>query len=99
MSMPPTGPSGHVEDFLVESAGWGVRYLVIDTANWWVGQHVLISPHAVREVDWPGHRIWLDIARDQVKSSPSWNPADTINGEFESRLHSHYNWPGYGWQR
>lgn len=88
------GTIGHVENFLVEGAGWGVRYLVIDTANWWVGQHVLISPYAVREVEWSDHRIRLDIARDQVKSSPSWNPADKINGEFERRLHTHYNRPG-----
>ena len=91
------GNIGHVEDFLVESESWGVRYLIVDTSNWWVGQHVLISPYAVKEVDWLDHHIRLDVSRDKVKSSPSWNPADTINGQFERRLHSHYDWPGYGW--
>jgi hypothetical protein len=91
------GTIGHVENFLVDSETWGVRYLVVDTSNWWVGQHVLISPHAVKDVDWSGHRIGLDIARDKVRTSPSWNPADTINGEFAKRLHSHYDWPAYGW--
>jgi len=91
------GNIGHVEDFLVESESWGVRYLIVDTSNWWVGQHVLISPYAVKEVDWSDHHIRLDVSRDKVKSSPSWNPADTINGQFERRLHSHYDWPGYGW--
>lgn len=91
------GNIGHVEDFLVESESWAVRYLIVNTSNWWVGQHVLISPYAVKEVDWSDHRIGLDIARDKVRSSPSWNPADTINSEFERRLHSHYDWPGHGW--
>jgi len=90
------GNIGHVEDFLVESGSWGVRYLVVDTSNWWVGQHVLISPYAVKAVDWSDHHIKLDIARDKVRASPSWNPADTINGEFEKRLHSHYDWPASG---
>ncbi len=90
------GNIGHVQDFLVESESWGVRYLVIGTSNWWIGQHVLISPYAVREVDWSDHHIKLDVARDKVKSSPSWNPADTMNGDFEKRLQSHHNWPGYG---
>lgn len=87
------GNIGHVEDFLVESESWGVRYLVVDTSNWWVGQHVLISPYAVKEVDWSDHHIELDIARDKVRSSPSWNPANTITGEFKRRLHRHYDWP------
>jgi hypothetical protein len=91
------GSIGHVENFLVDSVSWGVRYLIVDTSNWWVGQHVLISPYAVKEVDWSGRHIRLDIARDKVKSSPSWNPADAIDDDFERRLHSHYGWPGYGW--
>lgn len=91
------GNIGHIEDFLVESESWGVRYLIVDTSNWWVGQHVLISPCAVKEVDWSDHHITLDVNRDKVKSSPPWNPADPINGQFERGLHGHYGWPRYGW--
>ncbi|MDQ2762229.1 MAG: hypothetical protein M3Y22_01650 [Pseudomonadota bacterium] len=76
---------------------WGVRYLIIDTSNWWFGQHVLISPYAVREAVWSDRHIRLDIARDQVKASPPWKPTDMIDEAFERRLHSHYSWPGYGW--
>ena len=90
------GNIGHVENFLVDSESWGVRYLIVDTSNWWVGQHVLMSPYAVKEVDWPGRRVQLDVNRDKVKSSPSWDPADIIDGDFEKRLHGHYDWPGYG---
>lgn len=91
------GNIGHVEDFLVATATWGVHYFVVNTSNWWVGQHVLISPQAVREVDWPDHSIRLDLARDQVKASPSWNPADEVTGEFKE-AQGHYHWPGYGRQ-
>ena len=86
------GNIGHVEDFLVESDNRGVRYLIVDTSNWWVGQHVLIAPHAVKEVDWSVRRIDLSVARDKVRSSPSWNPANTITGEFDRQLQSHYDW-------
>jgi uncharacterized protein YrrD len=91
------GSIGHVEDFLVESTSWSVRYLVINTSDWWVGKHVLMSPYAVKEVDVLGQYIRLDIARAKIRSGPSWNPADVISGEFERRMHSHYDWPGYGW--
>ena len=91
------GSIGHVEDVLLDEPSWGVRYLVINTSNWWVGQHVLISPYAIKEIDWPDRSIRLDITREKVKASPSWNPADVIDGTFERRLHEHYGWPGHGW--
>ena len=87
------GSIGHVENFLVDSKSWVVRYLIIDTSNWWFGQHVLISPHAVKEIDWTARFIRLDIARVQVRASPPWNPAVPIDEEFEDRLYSHYEWP------
>ncbi len=50
------GAIGHVENFLIDDETWVTRYLVVDTRNWWFGQHVLISPHAVREVVGRGTR-------------------------------------------
>ena len=91
------GDIGHVQDFLIDNASWGIRYLIIDTANWWVGQHVLISPYSVKGVDWSEHHISLDLTRDKIKASPSWNPSNLVTGEFERRLHNYYDWPGYGW--
>lgn len=91
------GNIGHVEDFLIESESWAIGYLIVDTSNWWVGQHVLISPQAVKNVDWSDHSIEVDLARDKVRSSPSWNRADSITCEFERQLHQHYNWPNK-WQ-
>jgi hypothetical protein len=36
---------GHIQDFLVDSRTWAVRYLVVDTTNLWPGKDVLLSPH------------------------------------------------------
>ncbi len=91
------GSIGHVESFLVNDEDWSIRYLVVDTRNWWPGQHVLISPYAVRTISWPDRRVELDASREQVKSSPPWDPAALIDRAYEQRLHSHYSWPGYGW--
>ena len=35
---------GHVENLLIDDVTWGIRYLIIDTKNWWPGKHVLMSP-------------------------------------------------------
>ena len=91
------GDIGHVQGFLVDNANWGVRYLVVDTSNWRAGQHVLISPYAVKGTDWSERHIQLDLTRDKIKSSPSWNPSRLVTGEFGRRLHNLDDWPGYGW--
>ncbi|NEU14659.1 PRC-barrel domain containing protein [Methylobacterium sp. BTF04] len=91
------GDIGHIQDVLVDSASWVVRYFIIDTSNWWFGQHVLVSPYAVKSVEWSDRHVRLDIERGQVKSSPPWNPAQAINDAYERRLHGHYDWPGYDW--
>jgi len=37
------GDIGHVEDFLVDDETWCIRYMVVDTSNWWFGRKVLVS--------------------------------------------------------
>jgi hypothetical protein len=91
------GSIGHVENFLLDDATWAIRYLIVDTRNWWPGAHVLISPFAVKSISWDDHEIRLNVSREQVKSSPSWEPAQIIDDMYERRLHTHYGWPGYGW--
>jgi hypothetical protein len=90
------GPIGHVENFLVDGNTWGIRYLIIDTKNWWPGQHVLMSPYAVRGISWADRDVTLDVTRDKVKGSPAWDPAGMINRDYEERLHGYYGWRGYG---
>ena len=91
------GSMGHVENFLIDDADWGIRYVVVDTKNWWAGQHVLISPYAVRKISWLDHEVMLDVSRDFVKGSPAWDPVAAIDKTYERQLHDYYGWPGYGW--
>jgi hypothetical protein len=91
------GAIGHLENVLLEDDFWGIRYLIIDTRNWWPGQHVLLSPYAVHEVRWSKQQIFLNVSRERVKASPPWAPLDLIDQAHEKQLHRHYDWPGYGW--
>lgn len=84
------GTIGHLEDFLVEEDTWGIRYLVVDTRNWWPGRHVLLSPHAVRGISWAERAVELNVTRNQVEGSPPWDPAAIIDRLSQERLHGHY---------
>ena len=91
------GSIGHVENFLIDDVTWAIRYLIVDTRNWWPGAHVLISPYAVESIDWSASQVRLNVSRDLVKSSPPWDPVAVVELMYERRLHTHYGWPGYGW--
>ena len=95
--MPSDGEIGHVENLLMEDVTWSIRYLIVDTSNWWLGKHVLMSPFAVHDVSYEGGLIHVNVTSDEVKSGPVWDPVVMIDTYYEKRLHHHYGWPGYGW--
>ena len=89
------GPIGHVEQFFADDDRWDIRYLAVDTRNWWPGRHVLLSPFAVRGIDWAQRRIDVNATRALIESSPKWDPLAMIERNNEAQLHRHYGWPGY----
>jgi hypothetical protein len=91
------GDIGHVENVLADDSNWEIRYLVIATRNWWPGKVVQLSPYAVKDIDWCGERINLNVTRDQVRSAPAWDPLAMADEVSEEQLHRHFGWPGYGW--
>jgi len=84
------GEIGHVKDFILEDADWSVRFLVVDTTNWWAGETVLISPRSAREIDWRDRLVHLDVDRQRVKDSPAYDASTTVDGAYEKRFHDHY---------
>jgi hypothetical protein len=84
------GGIGHVEDFLVDDADWSIRYIKVDTRNWWPGEWVLISPYSVREIDWSGRLVHINVNRQKVKDSPRYDPCITIDGAYEERFLTYY---------
>jgi uncharacterized protein YrrD len=69
----PDGWLGHVEDFIVDDETWSVRYLVVDTRNWWPGKRVLIEPTSVASICWDKRTVHLMLARDQIEHLPAFD--------------------------
>ncbi len=91
------GDLGHVEHFLADDADWDIRYLVIATRNWLPGKHVQLAPYAVTKIETADRSVKLNVTRDQVKSSPAWDPLTMADEVAEQAYHRHFGWPGYGW--
>jgi hypothetical protein len=92
------GNIGHIADFIIDDETWTIRYLVIDTSNWWFGKKVLVSPYWTKNISWTESLVYLDLTMDAIRNSPSWNPESLVNREYEERLYDYYGRPAY-WLR
>jgi len=84
------GDIGHIDDFLVDDASWAIRYLVVDTSNWWFGNKVLISPPWVDAVSWADSKAVVSLTRDAIRNAPAYDPDTLVERDLEVRLHEHY---------
>jgi PRC-barrel domain len=88
------GEIGHVEELLVDDRDFAVRYMVIDTRNWWPGKKVVISPGWVDRVSYEESKVHVGMTRDTVQSAPEYD-RDSLDRSFEAKLHAHYQKRGY----
>jgi hypothetical protein len=89
------GEVGHVADFVIDDATWAIRYLIIDTQNWWPGKKVLISPQWIESISWSESKVFVNLSRDAIKQSPEYTEELLLTRDYETGLHQHYNRQGY----
>jgi sporulation protein YlmC with PRC-barrel domain len=68
------GEIGHLEDLLIDDDTWAIRYLIVNTSNWWRGRRVLVSPDYIRSVSWSEAKISLDLTRQAVSGWVLYEP-------------------------
>jgi hypothetical protein len=89
------GELGHVQDFIIDDETWAIRYLVIDTRNWWPGKKVLVSPQWIERVSWSESKVFVNLTRETIKQSPEYTEESLITRDYETGLHRHYDRQGY----
>ncbi len=88
------GHIGHAEDFLIDGETWEIRYLVVDTQNWWPGKKVLVAPLWVSRVSWSDSTVYVDLSREMIKNGPEYHPK-ALNRKYEETLYDYYKRPKY----
>ncbi|MEX0701947.1 MAG: PRC-barrel domain-containing protein [Planctomycetales bacterium] len=89
------GDLGRIEDYLCDDAGWIIRYLVVDTADWGGGRRVLIPPDWIASLDWDRSQARLEHTQEEIRNSPLYDPSRTLEREEEADLYAHYRRPPY----
>jgi uncharacterized protein YrrD len=89
------GDIGHVQGILVEEKTWAIRYLVVNTSNWWLGHEVLIAPEWIDHIFWEESKVVVALTRQAVKDAPPYDSKNPLHREQEKVLHAYYGHTGY----
>jgi len=89
------GQIGHVDDFIIDDETWAIRYLIVDTKNWWPGKKVLVSPQWIERVSWDESKVFVNLSREAIKNSPEYTEESLVTRDYETELYKHYQREGY----
>jgi hypothetical protein len=89
------GEFGSLENFLIDDDSWTIRYFVIGTQHYVVGKTVLICPDWIKRFNAASRTISVNLTREQIKTSPEYDPFSPISRQYEEELFAHYSCKGY----
>lgn len=89
------GEVGVVSDMLFDDQSWFVRYFVITCGNWLDKKEILLIPSSLNLPRDESAQLSSDLTRDQIKKSPLIQSNLPVSRQFETELHSYYNWGPY----
>lgn len=89
------GEIGHVEDFLIDDKSWSIRYMEVDTVNWWPGKKVVVTPQWIKRVSWEESKVHVNLTRENIRNAPEYDPTAIVNRDYENRLYDYYGSPKY----
>lgn len=84
------GSIGHIDDFLFEELTWELTFIAIDTGIWWSGRKALVSPEWVSALSWARSRVYLDLTREEIRTSPDYDPDNLPTESDARRLRRHH---------
>ena len=90
------GPLGHIEDLIVDTESWSLRYLIIDTKDWLpASKKVIIAFDWITHFTWEDRKAHVDLTQDQVKNAPHYDSRLPVNRAYETQLYDFYGRPSY----
>ena len=92
------GEIGHVQGLLIDEDSWAIRYLIVNTSNWWLGHQVLVAPEWITDVSWLDRKVMIDLTRQAIQDAPPYDPALLPDRPQETLVYEHYGRDGY-WHR
>jgi hypothetical protein len=84
------GDIGHVKGMLFDEESSAIRYLIVNTSNWWRGHQVLIAPESIADVSWPNRRVVVQLTRQAIRQAVPCDQALLPDRQGETLVYEHY---------
>lgn len=89
------GEIGNVKEFYFDDNYWTIRYLIVETGNWLLSRQVLISPHALIDVNLEERYISVNLTKQQIEESPPLISDKPVSRQYEESYYGYYGYPLY----
>jgi len=73
------GEIGHLEDFIINDQNWMIRFMIINTSNWWLGKKVTVEPFLISSINPQETLLHLRLSQETVKNSPEFDSSVLSN--------------------
>jgi hypothetical protein len=84
------GLVGHLDNFLMETETWAIRYLVVNTGGRLKKHEILFTPKLVDQVKWAEATVNVNASRQLMETAPEYTQSDEIDRTYEESLFTHY---------
>ncbi|WP_175773121.1 PRC-barrel domain-containing protein [Paraburkholderia phenazinium] len=90
------GSIGHVSGFVFDDVAWVIRYLSVDTRNWWPGgKEVLLATQWISQTNWFDSTVSTELSREAIRNSPAYDDTVPLSRNYEQSLHGFYGKEAY----
>jgi uncharacterized protein YrrD len=85
------GELGYLRDFIIDDETWHIEWLVIEMHSWVSGKKVLIARKHIKEIQWMGSKVLVDVTKYILENSPAYDEStffdpQTLDSIFEYNL-------------
>jgi len=89
------GPVGRIDDLIVDTEGWVIRYAAVDTRKFLPGKKVVLAVPWIQAIMRSDSRVLVNLTQESIKNGPELDPKIGLNRAFEKALHDHHRQPYY----
>lgn len=73
------GEIGHVNDFIMDDKTWRIKFIVVDTHNWFGGKKVMIPVGLIKKIEWADSKVFLDMPMAAIEKCKLFAEEDFIH--------------------
>ncbi|WP_018921382.1 PRC-barrel domain-containing protein [Salsuginibacillus kocurii] len=84
---------GHIDDFIIESKDWQIRYLTLDTTRFAPSKSVLVSVDWITDINDRDLTVEINVLPERIENAPAYEEGQPLTTTYERKLYSHFEKP------